>query len=111
MIDFSKPVQTKEGKEVRIYTTEGMGKYPVVGQVKYIDGDWLAVRWTLSGENQAMGGGYSLINVPEKHVRYLNCYHGLAACAYTDKKTADEWADQGRIACIRIEFEDGQFDD
>lgn len=110
MIDFSKPVQAKKGNEAVIYTTDGKGEYPVVGQVKKEDDDWRSGCWTLSGENPTQDSDYNLINVPEKHVRYINFYSGGIG-AHEDRKAADKVATASRIACIRIEFEDGQFDD
>ena len=55
----------------------------------------------------------TLENVLEKHVRYFNVY------MYDDGKIsrqesrarADAVASDGRIACVRVEFEEGQYDD
>ena len=48
---------------------------------------------------------------PKKVVAYLNLYTGGEAVLYSDRSTADQSSAIGRIACIRVEFEEGQFDD
>ena len=48
---------------------------------------------------------------PKKVVAYLNLYTGGGAFLHYDRSTADRTFAIGRIACIRVEFEEGQFDD
>lgn len=56
----------------------------------------------------------TLENVPEKHVRYFNVY-ARGYCGVSRLKEsraeADAVAGNGRIACVRVEFEEGQYDD
>lgn len=51
-----------------------------------------------------------VINVPEKHVRWVNCYppEGPPDRAHETRDIADKSACRSRIACVRIEFEDGE---
>jgi len=50
---------------------------------------------------------------PEPIVRYANIYPALqdASILHLTRTIADSKACYSRIACIRIEFEEGQFDD
>lgn len=46
---------------------------------------------------------------PEKHVRWVNVYPGtVASMLHMDKYQADSYAEAHRIACIRIEFTEGE---
>lgn len=56
----------------------------------------------------------TLENVPEKHVRYFNVYtygDGKISRLKESRAMADAVAGNGRIACVRVEFEEGQYDD
>lgn len=58
----------------------------------------------------------TLENVPKKHVRYLNVYKtpdGEITWLKESRARADAVAVavNGRIACVRVEFEEGQYDD
>ena len=50
---------------------------------------------------------------PVKHVMYVNIYPGSPAiCAgNATRKDADLFAGATRIACVRVEFTEGQYDD
>lgn len=61
----------------------------------------------------------TLENVPEKHVRYSNAYKTpdgeiswlKESWLKESRARADAVAGNGRIACVRVEFEEGQYDD
>ncbi|MEN6532709.1 MAG: hypothetical protein ABFD89_03550 [Bryobacteraceae bacterium] len=59
-LDFSKPVQTRDGRPARIYATDGGGKYPIHGAV-FLSGDstsdpwWVVETWTAEGRVLANG--------------------------------------------------------
>ena len=48
---------------------------------------------------------------PEKHVRYINQYSDrrTQSRSYTTREEADKYATRDRIACLRIEFYDGEY--
>jgi hypothetical protein len=48
MIDITKTYKTRDGREVRIYATDGGGVYPVHGAINYY-GEWSMCRWTAEG--------------------------------------------------------------
>ncbi len=51
------------------------------------------------------------VNVPEKRVMYINMYDGWAAAGESTRKLADESANKKHLACIRVEWQEGQFDE
>lgn len=114
MIDFTKPVQTKDGREVVIHTTKGVStQYPIVGEYRTWDGRWLREAWTSSG-TYGMSGKETimdLINVPEKRVMYVNVYDPAIWGCHNSREDADQKALEGRLACVRVEYTEGQLDD
>ena len=119
-LDPTKPVQTRGGKPVRILCADRADSaYPIVGLVMlesgYEEPEW----WMPDGSCYQNGSSdEDLINVPEKHVMYFNVYKG--DCKYSIRYSANGTREQAdlsasgivtRIACIRVEFEEGQFDD
>jgi hypothetical protein len=76
MIDYTKPVQTRNGLEVEIITTKGRGDQPVIG---YIGKSDVTETWGVDGMYFEHGCGESisdLVNVPEppKVICVLNVY-------------------------------------
>ena len=65
---------TRDGREARIYATDGGGVYPVLGAVK-INGEWRVHQWDINGfwhvESESCA---DLINVPETVERWVNVY-------------------------------------
>lgn len=65
-IDWSKPVQTRDGRPVEIITRHGRGRWPVVG---YMDKDNYPSTWTACGmyyPGEIRFACFDLINVPER---------------------------------------------
>jgi len=77
MLDLSKPVQTRDGHEVRIYETNAPGVYPIQGAIVTSDEEWKITEWGKYGEYYEYGKSHDLdlVNVP-KPVRcgYMNVY-------------------------------------
>lgn len=107
MIDFNKPLQTRDGREVRVLCTDGPGARPVVG---YVDNMPLVYEWAISGKNQSRSEEsiHDLINVPETKVVWMNCYPNQG---FGCKEAADACANHDREACIRVPYTVDQFDD
>lgn len=109
-IDFTKPVQTRDGQPVTILTTKREhALYPVVGMV---NGDEVLV-FTAKGclFNNGMEHDLDLVNVQERHETWINIYHNEHGCPwvcpYQTKEEADYKAAPERIACVRIEYKIG----
>lgn len=113
MIDINKTYRTRDGREVRIYSTDTEGaKKAVHGAIKEKDG-WYMLAWSKNGIVSNVDRNLDLIEIRHRHKRvvWVNVY-GDDWDAYTasSKEDADENAADGRIACIKVEldFEEGE---
>lgn len=111
MIDKSKTYKTRDGREVRIYATDGASDY-VHGAILWPEG-WVSTSWTALGRQapQIKDGDLDLIEVKPRIKRtvWLNMYDddtqaypnkGLASCNYTSDHNGSR-----RIACIKVEID------
>ncbi len=116
MIDFKKPVQTKDGEKVRIYCTDALGDYPVHGAI--IRGSTSTpYSWTLGGLfcKTNPGSDFDLVNVPEEKFCYVNIYVGdetplHMGYPHETRADADKAADHPipggkRVGCIKVKLE------
>ena len=112
MIDKNKIYKTRDGREVRIYATDG-AKRKVHGAMLTDEG-WEHRTWDATGRIMLCEPhDYDLIEVRPRHKRtvWLNMYgSGVVPEACSSKERADLAAACGRIACIKVEldFEEGQ---
>jgi hypothetical protein len=117
MIDKSKTYRTRDGREVRIYATDGGAGSPIMGAVFYTTPNgqswWESARWTEDGryDYHRRETKTDLIEVRPRHKRtvWLNVYQRHAN-SYDTKSIADMMADDvTRIACIKVDldFEEG----
>ena len=111
MIDFNKPVQTRDGRKVRILCTDANSAFPVVGLI--IDGgefDTLET-WDSTGccYEKRTADEDDLINVPERVERWVNVYgHDLGAVRSSRAEADKQSSSPGRSGVIRITYEDGK---
>ena len=111
MIDINKQYRTRDGREVRIYATDGRDFYPVHGAIHQGDG-WQHNCWTKDGKHSlnktTCYEGSDLIEVRPRHKRtvWLHVWKNGTVCA-TEQSY---YVPAGRIACIKVEldFEEGQ---
>jgi hypothetical protein len=110
MIDKSKTYKTRDGREVRIYATDGVLPYPIHGAIKTKEG-WVRASWTPDGDEGLRSD--DLIEVRPRHKRtvWVNMssdHHFVFS--YSSRETADAHASNLRIACIKVEldFEEGE---
>lgn len=99
------------GRRVRAVCIDNttMPGFPVIGVCEE-SGDILTYK--SEGHRWHDGGsGYDLVReVKEKKVRYINIYPKKEAF-HNSRQAADDCAGHNRLACIRVEYEEGQFDD
>ena len=113
--DWTKEFQeTMDGKKVRILCRDAKGDFPVIGII-IVDLDTDRVmRWTEDG-HAYKNGLHSQADLrplpPKKHVRWMAEYSDGDVVAYRSKEDADRATSSERIACIRVEFTEGQFDE
>ena len=110
MIDINKKYRTRDGREVRIYATDGAGIRPVHGAIKTDEG-WVREDWCSDG---GFGGNMrfsdDLIEVRPRHKRtvWLSVFHHNVMASFTSEGAKS--IGYGRIACIKVEldFEEGE---
>lgn len=114
MIEMGKQYKTHDGKEVRIYATDGSSDLPVHGAVKSVDGSWLSMAWTRNGDDTLYGDplGLKLVEVKPKRTldMWVNVYRDETEVMHKSREDADLHADADRIACLHIvrEYEEGE---
>jgi hypothetical protein len=104
MIDKNKQYKTRDGREVRIYATDGGGIYPVHGAIKNESG-WYLAQWYSDGRHIRSNESPSdLIEVKPriKIERWIVVYENGEV---NTLKTPPVPADYGRFAVKHISFE------
>ena len=108
MIDKNKQYRTRDGREVRIYATDGKGPASVVqGAVNAGDG-WVPHSWYADGMYRYGKDGADLIEVKPRIKRevWVNVYRhedGFEFFEARDSKPdADAFSGDARIACVRL---------
>ena len=107
MIDINKKYRTRDGREVRIYATDGILPYEVHGALKSTISDgWLPYAWGPDGKHHR-DFVLDLIEVRPRHKRtvWLNVYgRPDDVTAYNNRWKADQSVSP-RIACIKVELD------
>lgn len=111
--DPSKPCQTRDGREARIYAVDGAGEYQIHGAIK-LDGEWQSCAWRKDGVwHTAFESQKDLVNIPVVHERWVHIL-GIYGGIYTDKRTykTKEEAEVHRIAStlaiVKLTFAEGE---
>jgi hypothetical protein len=112
MIDINKKYLTRDGREVRIYATDGGGPQPVHGAISGLN-FWSTANWSKNGSYTVVYGqehDNDLIEVRPRHKRtvWLNVFHHNVMAFFTNEGAKSNG--YGRIACIKVEldFEEGE---
>jgi hypothetical protein len=109
MLDLSKPVQTRDGRPVRIICTDATPDYPIVGVV---GSEFLHIRcWWGSGQSvrSSIDQDTDLINVPPPEVvTFMNVYqeNRSAWCGEIAQKQVHAGANL--LACLKITRVEGK---
>ena len=78
MLDFTKPIQTRDGREVRIHATDGGGAWPVHGAIYSKTSGWQQACWRLDGRTTVdFDFPSDLVSVPLKMIKrrvYVSTY-------------------------------------
>lgn len=108
MIDINKKYQTRAGRPVELLTTSARGEWPVIG---HIGGEDRVILWTMDGVCTYSNLGFpanDLVEVKPKRVVWLNVYPDGDSSSHESREDADSRSLDGRIACLEIEFEEGE---
>ena len=120
MISKDKTYRTRDGREVRIYATDGAHSMCVHGAYRDDKFGWLSLSWSHEGEANVLDHigrktHLDLIEVRPRHQRtvWLNAYKecmGMHLGMHLSRETADGIAMKNRIACIKVDldFEEGE---
>lgn len=94
-LDFSKPelLQTRDGREVRIFCTDGIKPYEILGAIKGVDG-WCHSCWRVDGRYRMDGTSTNdLVAKPQRVTGWVNVYYpsrpGFAVGDLVHKTIAD----------------------
>lgn len=130
-LDLTKPVMLRCGLKARVYDTNLRH-----GAYEHLDGQWSMISWTHNWNGIGESGidpDLDLINIPEepkKYVFWVNMFLSddgsmpINGDFYLNRHAADKRSSfdleelkgmvlesRGRIACVRIQFCEGQFDE
>jgi hypothetical protein len=109
MIDINKKYRTRDGREARIYATDGYGGAAIHGAIKTRGGHWQQGSWWSNG--QLLTSSQSDTDLIEVKPRiqqtvWINLYkHDYPAISYSNKLDADEDHDIYRIGCYKVEID------
>jgi hypothetical protein len=108
MIDINKTYRTRDGRQVRIYSTDGGGIYPIHGAIldKVLPG-WFLATWDINGYSLRGNKEFAdLIEVKPRIKRevWLNIYKDYEI-NHRSKHNADAEASSDRIACGKVEID------
>ena len=108
MISKDKQYRTRDGREVRIYATDGGDDFPVHGAIKS-DDKWASDCWTIDGlfvyDSRSI---CDLIEVKPRIKRevWVNLYKDERLVgAYWTKDKANRECTDDRIACVKVEID------
>jgi len=114
MIDKNRTYRTRDGREVRIYATDGDGSGSAIhGAIKNFYG-WVATVWNPDGKCHWGAGCYGdptpandLIEVCPRHkwVVWLNIYGPESFTSHVSREQAEDESDEERIACIKVDLD------
>ena len=104
-VEAGKFYTTRNGLKVRIYYTDGEGKYPVHGSI-LVGGKWRMEiwTWTLGGDYGCgyANSDYSLVSEwkePKKLVKYYAYLHEGTVCMDIDQKYAARFTRLPHLDC------------
>jgi hypothetical protein len=113
--DPKEPVQFRNAPEqVRIIATDLKDDRPIVIAVTVAGKETVGHRHADGRVQSDRDNVYDIVNVPKKYEVWINFYddvgdpRGYDSYSYSSRAIADESADSTRIACIRVEFTEGE---
>jgi hypothetical protein len=113
MIDINKKYRTRDGREVRIYATDGGGPCPIHGAISGLN-FWSTANWSKNGSYTVVYGqehDWDIIEVRPRHKRtvWVTVYP-MNRYQISDENIQCDIYPPKRIACIKVEldFEEGE---
>jgi len=113
--DPKEPVQFRHAPEqVRVVATDLKDDRPIVIAVTIAGKETVGYRHADGRVISGRDSPYDLVKVPKKYEVWINFYdddgdpRGYDSYSYSSRAIADGSADTTRIACIRVEFTEGE---
>lgn len=111
MIEKNKQYETRDGREVRIYATDGEGDQPIHGAIK-LPGGWRSDTWRKDGRfrfDSDVDSPFDLIEVKPRIKRtvWVNVYPDDFNTFWETKERAyrHQKPDGSRLACVKVEID------
>lgn len=113
-LDLTKPIVTRGGEKVRIVCTDmrgPKGTTSLLGLIDFTDCESMHT-WTMDGEFYGNGqkSDLDLMNPPETRAAYVNIYNHTCTTREEADKAHKMSLCGNRLACVRVEFEEGWLD-
>ena len=109
MININKPVQTRDGRNVRIIATDRKGDYPIVVLIEECESQILL--YTKEGHHIInCKTETDLINVPEKQYLYINVYKHYKTLHNTQLEAESEDCTHVAIGKMKVEIDETRQD-
>lgn len=111
--DPTKPVQTRDGRKARIVDTNYKGGPKSILAIVTLNSTLEAAHaYNKDGSYLTnMTQDLDLINIPEKYTLWVNLYADRGSMfthSHSSRAQADVNAGASRIACVKVEFEEGE---
>lgn len=108
-LDYSQPVFTVDGRQVKIITTEGRSCFgsiptPIIG---YIGDSEDAVMWTKGGRHYPQDSND--LDLTQTNLRFINVYQDGSLGLYSTAAQA-LLTTKPQLARVKLEFHNGQYD-
>jgi hypothetical protein len=105
-IELGKQYRTRDGREVRIYSLDGSGDFPVHGAI-YRNGFWELACWTKYGSWSAASNNNNIIEVRPRIKReiWVNVYGDGTSVSHSCQQNAAVSRGNLCIACVRLVFD------
>ena len=108
-LDLTKPLQTRSGDHAELVYNGLSEPFPLAVVVHRNDGTRIMRTYRLDGvyypdENSPS----NLMNVPVRGECWANIYPAGTPAAHSTREQADKHAGHDRIACVRVEYEEGE---
>lgn len=102
--------KTRDGREARVYATDGGSGKNLIHGALLINGAWLSQTWRSDGW-MVKSHQCSEDLMPPKRELILNVYGDGYCDAFKDIEIANDSVRGTRIARLRVTYTEGQFDD
>jgi hypothetical protein len=112
--DPTKPVQTRDGRKVRIICTDAAGPHPIVALIKVEkEGRECSHQFSKIGSYFAnsIASELDLINIPERKVRWVNVYEDSTSGQFAHRESADACAAVKRLGILKLIYENDELVD